>query len=103
MAVLYSYLADVSVYLLIVLFVVLTLVTATVDIVCDGFVVDLLPSSKSKWGGFGQVGGAYAGFALGGGGFYGLLLSRDGELLLPRWGWNIVCGGSDASFVGKPV
>jgi MFS transporter (putative signal transducer) len=95
-AVLYSYLADVSVYLLIVLFVVLTLVTATVDIVCDGFVVDLLPSSKSKWGGFGQVGGAYAGFALGGGRLL-WIVTQSG------WGTALAALGAGILFAAVPM
>jgi len=42
-------------------------VTATLDIACDGFAVEQLPPSARGWGNVMQVGGGYVGMMLGGG------------------------------------
>jgi MFS transporter (putative signal transducer) len=56
------------------------LVAATTDIACDGFTVEQLASQQRGWGNVAQVGGAYVGAMLGGGGFL-LIASQAG---LPR-------------------
>lgn len=55
------------------------LVTATVDIACDGFAVQQLRESVRGWGNVMQVGGGYFGAMLGGGLFL---------VLMPQIGWT---------------
>jgi MFS transporter (putative signal transducer) len=56
------------------------IVTATVDIACDGFAVQQLKESVRGWGNVMQVGGGYIGAMLGGGLFL---------VLIPPFGWSI--------------
>ncbi len=55
-----------------------TIVTATVDIACDGFAVEQLADKARGWGNTAQVGGGYLGAMIGG----GLFLVITGY-----WGW----------------
>ncbi len=54
-------------YLLLGLVFSLALVAATVDIACDGFIIEQLSRENRGWGNTAQMGGAYAGFVIGGG------------------------------------
>jgi MFS transporter (putative signal transducer) len=56
-----------------------TIATATVDIACDAFAVEQLPRQARGWGNAMQVGGAYLGIMLGGGGFL---------IAVGRFGWE---------------
>lgn len=56
------------------------LATATVDIAADGFAIDQLAPGQRGWGNVAQVGGSYAGIALGGSAFL---------LLHQRFGWAV--------------
>lgn len=56
------------------------IVTATVDIACDGFAVQQLTSPVRGWGNVMQVGGGYLGAMLGGGLFL---------VLIPQLGWSV--------------
>lgn len=47
----------------------LALVAATVDIACDGFMIEHLRPETRGWGNTAQIGGSYTGFLIGGGVF----------------------------------
>lgn len=53
--------------LLLTLVLFLATVAATVDIACDGFIVEQLSTRNRGWGNTAQMGGAYIGFVVGGG------------------------------------
>lgn len=56
---------------------VIALVTATVDIACDGYAVETLAEEHHGWGNAAQVGGSYLGSAIGAGLFL-VLVERSG-------------------------
>lgn len=56
---------------------VIALVTATVDIACDGYAVETLAAEHHGWGNAAQVGGSYLGSAIGAGLFL-VLVERSG-------------------------
>ncbi|TZG33155.1 MFS transporter [Agrobacterium sp. B1(2019)] len=58
---------------------VIALVTATVDIACDGYAVETLAEEHHGWGNAAQVGGSYLGSAIGAGLFL---------VLVERAGWT---------------
>lgn len=58
------------------------MLTATIDIACDGFAVDVLAEGERGWGNMAQVGGSYLGLALGGAGFLVLAQARGWPLAL---------------------
>lgn len=55
----------------------IALVTATVDIACDGYAVETLAEEHHAWGNAAQVGGSYLGSAIGAGLFL-VLVERSG-------------------------
>ncbi len=68
---------------LIVTLAVVAVIIATVDIACDGFMIDHLPPASRSWGNVMQVGGGFLGMVIGGGLFL---------VLVDRWGWSAGIG-----------
>lgn len=67
-------------YLLFALVLILAIVASTLDIACDGFIIEQLKPADRGWGNSSQIGGGYIGYLLGGGFFL---------WLNAHYGWQI--------------
>ena len=75
--ILIAFLGFASIPYLIGALILLATIAATIDIACDGFIVEQLTKKTRGWGNTAQIGGGYAGFMIGSGLFLWLYATYD--------------------------